>query len=64
VDNANQSSASSYPSNSQCLFYLQADRPNVTIHLKVRLLHLECLWDYVHVFDGDSLYADKLASYT
>ena len=64
TDDANLSSSSNYSSDSTCLFFIEADRPDVSINLKVNVLHLECLWDYVQVFDGDSVYAHKIAAYT
>lgn len=64
TDNANLSSTSGYAKNSMCLFYIDADQPDVTINLKVHVLHLECLWDYLQVFDGDSIFSRKIATYT
>lgn len=39
-------------------------RPTSKVHLRLRLLHTECQWDYLHVFDGDSVFTQKLAAYT
>lgn len=40
------------------------NRPASVVNLRLRLLHTECQWDYVHVFDGDSVFTQKLAAYT
>jgi len=37
---------------------------NSTVHLLIHSLSLECNWDYVHVFNGDSLYSKKIAAFT
>ncbi len=64
TDDANLNFSRNYAGNSACLFFIDADRPSIVINLKVHLLHLECLWDYLQVFDGDSVFATKIATYT
>ena len=34
------------------------------IRLKFNYFLTECLWDYLHIFNGDSIYSPKLAAYS
>jgi len=39
-------------------------RPASSIQLRFNWLSAECQWDYIYVFDGDSIYAPKIAAFT
>ena len=34
------------------------------VRLKFNYFLTECLWDYLHIFNGDSIYSPKLAAYS
>jgi len=53
-----------YSSNRRCLFFIEADPPASSIQLRFNWLSAECQWDYLYVFDGDSIYAPKIAAFT
>ena len=44
-----------------CVFLL---RPIASIRLRFNYFYTECLWDYLYIFDGDSIYSTKIAALT
>lgn len=53
-----------YEKSSRCLWYLETPSLDSTLHLLIHSLSLECSWDYLYVFSGDSLYSQKIAAFT
>ncbi|XP_065882352.1 attractin-like protein 1 [Dysidea avara] len=53
-----------YDKLSNCIWFIEPPSNDSTIHLLVRSLSLECGWDYLHVFSGDSVYSEKIAAFT
>eukprot|EP00731_Ephydatia_muelleri_P020316 Em0013g43a len=53
---------SQYRDDSQCLFLIESNSSSVTISLNS--VDMECDWDFVHVFDGDSVFSPKLGAFT
>lgn len=53
-----------YSSDSQCLFYIEPDSNASSVRLTLHSFFTECQWDYLYIFDGDSVYSTKLAAFT
>ena len=45
-----------------CLYLIQLNDTSERIQLRFHELELECGWDYINIFDGDSLSSPRLMS--
>ncbi|XP_033102820.1 attractin-like isoform X2 [Anneissia japonica] len=57
-------SAGDYSTNSKCTWLLDSGKPGSTIDLKVETFSTECSWDYLYVYDGDSVFSRQLAAFS
>jgi hypothetical protein len=46
------------------MWFLETDQPDFDIHVTFELLDTECAWDYLYVFNGDSLHSQKVAAFS
>jgi hypothetical protein len=53
-----------YTDNMRCMWFLETDQPDFDIHVTFELLDTECAWDYLYVFNGDSLHSQKVAAFS
>lgn len=51
-----------YPTNLQCSWLIDSGKSNATIHLRVHQFNTECNYDYLYIFDGDSIYSPLIAA--
>ena len=47
-----------------CLLPLLVCRPMSSVWLRFNSFDLECLWDYLYMFSGDSVHSAKIAAFT
>lgn len=51
-----------YQTNLQCSWLIDGASENATIRLKIHQFNTECSFDYLYVFDGDSIYSPLVAA--
>lgn len=51
-----------YPTNLQCIWLIDSGRNNATIRIQFHQFNTECNYDYLYIFDGDSIYSPLVAS--
>lgn len=51
-----------YETNLQCTWLIDSGRDNTTIRLQFHQFNTECSYDYLYVFDGDSIYSPLVAA--
>lgn len=51
-----------YPTNLQCIWLIDSGRNNATIRIQFYQFNTECNYDYLYIFDGDSIYSPLVAS--
>ncbi|XP_071947686.1 attractin-like isoform X2 [Antedon mediterranea] len=53
-----------YSTNSKCTWLLDSGKIGSTIDLKLEDFSTECSWDYLYVYDGDSVFSPQLAAFS
>lgn len=51
-----------YQTNLQCVWLIDSGRLNATIRLQVHQFNTECNYDFLYIFDGDSIYSPLVAA--
>jgi len=51
-----------YPPNLQCVWLIDGGHSNATVRIQFRQFNLECNYDYLYIFDGDSIYSPLVAA--
>lgn len=51
-----------YHTNLQCIWLIDAGRNNATIRIQIHQFNTECNYDYLYIFDGDSIYSPLIAA--
>lgn len=51
-----------YQTNLQCIWLIDSGSDNATIRIQLRQFNTECNYDFLYVFDGDSVYSPLVAA--
>lgn len=51
-----------YQTNLQCIWLIDGGRENATIRIQFHQFNTECNYDYLYIFDGDSIYSPLVAA--
>lgn len=51
-----------YQTNLQCIWLIDGGRDNATIRIQFHQFNTECNYDYLYIFDGDSIYSPLVAA--
>lgn len=51
-----------YQTNLQCIWLIDSGRDNATIRIQVHQFNTECNYDFLYIFDGDSIYSPLIAT--
>lgn len=51
-----------YQTNLQCVWLIDGGRDNATIRIQFHQFNTECNYDYLYIFDGDSIYSPLVAA--
>ncbi|XP_071792859.1 attractin-like isoform X3 [Asterias amurensis] len=53
-----------YETDTTCVWLVDSGKPGTDISFYLELFATECSWDYLYIFDGDSIYAPLVAAFS
>ncbi|XP_012937027.2 attractin [Aplysia californica] len=56
--------AANYSKDLSCSWLLEADAPNMRVHLQINDFATECVWDHLYIHNGDSAFSPLIAAYS
>lgn len=51
-----------YQTNLQCIWLIDSGKDNATVRIQINQFNTECNYDYLYIFDGDSIYSPLVAA--